>query len=143
MGATDVAEGSIDLAACARLLDRQQPPLIFGRQLTGCRPSDLAAAGDKGGGLVAGAMPEVSVPGALGHQDLDEGVLHLERAIGLNPNDIGTHWQLTGIAHIRMAQGRYEEALEVASRSLAVNSGYDATFWMLIEGMRMAGMPET
>ena len=71
--------------------------------------------------------------------DLDEGVVHLERAIRLNPNDIGTHWQLTGIAHIRIAQGRYEEALEVANRSLAVNSVYDATYWMLISANAYLG----
>ena len=64
--------------------------------------------------------------------DLDESEAYLERAIRLNPNEFGTHWQLTGIAHIRMAQGRYEEALEVANRSLAMNRGYDATYWMLI-----------
>jgi TolB-like protein/Tfp pilus assembly protein PilF len=74
--------------------------------------------------------------------DLEEGVIHLERAIKLNPNDIGTHWQLTGIAHIRMAQGRYEEALEVASRSLGVNGGYDATFWMLIAANAYLGRVE-
>lgn len=74
--------------------------------------------------------------------DLEEGVMHLERAMKLNPNDIGTHWQLTGIAHIRMAQGRYEEALEVASRSLGVNGSYDATFWMLIAGNAYLGRME-
>jgi adenylate cyclase len=64
--------------------------------------------------------------------DLEEGVRNLERAIKLNPNEFATHFQLTGIAHIRMAQGRYEEALAVATQSLAVNSAYHATYWMLI-----------
>jgi TolB-like protein/Tfp pilus assembly protein PilF len=64
--------------------------------------------------------------------DLDEGETFLERALALNPNDFGTHWQLTGIAHIRMAQRRFEEAIEAAGKSLAINSGYDATYWMLI-----------
>ena len=38
-----------------------------------------------------------------------------------------------------MAQGRFDEAVEVATRSLAVNDGYDATYWMLIAGNALAG----
>jgi tetratricopeptide (TPR) repeat protein len=64
--------------------------------------------------------------------DLADAESHLQRAIRLNPNDFNTHWQHTGIAHIRMVEARYEEALEAANRSLGINSGYDATYWMLI-----------
>jgi adenylate cyclase len=56
----------------------------------------------------------------------------LQHALRLDPNGFGTHWQLTGMAHIRMAEGRYEEALDWALRSQAINAGYDATHWMLI-----------
>jgi adenylate cyclase len=64
--------------------------------------------------------------------DLDEADANLQRAIKLNPREFDAHWQLTGIAHIRMAQRRYDEALEVANRSLGINPAYDATFWMII-----------
>ncbi|MGZ2505419.1 tetratricopeptide (TPR) repeat protein, partial [Rhizobium beringeri] len=70
--------------------------------------------------------------GALLGGDLGEAADYLQRALRLNPNELGTHWQLTGMAHIRMAEGRYEEALDWAMRSQAVNSGYDANHWMLI-----------
>jgi adenylate cyclase len=80
--------------------------------------------------------------GCLLGGDLDEGDAYLQRGLRLNPNEFGTHWLLTGIAHIRMAQGRFEEAIEVAKRSLAVNDGYDATYWMLIAGNALLGRME-
>jgi TolB-like protein/Tfp pilus assembly protein PilF len=64
--------------------------------------------------------------------NLEEGEAYLARAIALNPNEYNTHWQLTGIAHIRMVQRNFEGALDYARKSLAINSGYDATYWMLI-----------
>jgi adenylate cyclase len=64
--------------------------------------------------------------------DLGEAADYLQRALRLNPNELGTHWLLTGMAHVRMAEGRYEEALDWATRSQAVNAGYDANHWMLI-----------
>ena len=88
-----------------------------------------------------GALTNIGIACLLSG-DLEEGVVHLERAIRLNPNDIGTHWELTGIAHIRMVQGRYEEALEVATRSLGVSGGYDATYWMLIAANAHLGRME-
>lgn len=53
-----------------------------------------------------------------------------ERAVRLSPGDsfIG----LTGIAHIEMALGNYEVALDYARRSLARNTRFPATHWMLI-----------
>ena len=74
--------------------------------------------------------------------DLAEGEAYLQRAVRLNRNEFDTHWQLTGIAHIRMAEGKYEEALEVAKRSLGVNSGYDATYWMIIAANAYLGRME-
>lgn len=71
--------------------------------------------------------------------DLDEGEAFLKHAVELNPADLGTHWQLSGIAHIQIVQGRYEEALGFASRSLAANPGYDPTYWMLIAGNAYLG----
>ena len=79
----------------------------------------------------AGVLTNIGIACLLAG-DLAESEAYLRRAIRLNPNEFDTHWQLTGIAHIRMAEGRYEEALEVAKRSLGVNAGYDATYWMII-----------
>jgi Tfp pilus assembly protein PilF len=70
--------------------------------------------------------------GALMGGDLSEAADYLQRALRLDPNGLGTHWQLTGMAHVRMAQGNYEDALRWAVRSQAINPGYDATHWMLI-----------
>ena len=70
--------------------------------------------------------------GALLAGDLGEAAGYLQRALRLNSNEFWTPAQLTGMAHIRMAEGRYEEALDWATRSLAMNSGYDPTYWMLI-----------
>ncbi len=64
--------------------------------------------------------------------DLTQAADYLQRALRLEPNGFGTHWQLTGMAHIRMAEGRYDDALDWALRSQAINAGYDATHWMLI-----------
>jgi adenylate cyclase len=86
----------------------------------------------------ATALTQAGIGCLLGG-DLEEGESYLQRALRLNPNEFGTHWLLTGIAHIRMAQGRYDEAVEVATRSLALNDGYDATYWMLIAGNALAG----
>jgi adenylate cyclase len=86
----------------------------------------------------ATALTQAGIGCLLGG-DLEEGESYLQRALRLNPNEFGTHWLLTGIAHIRMAQGRFDEAVEVATRSLAVNDGYDATYWMLIAGNALAG----
>jgi adenylate cyclase len=70
--------------------------------------------------------------GSLLGGDLSEAESFLLRALRLDPNGLGTHWHLTGMAHICLAQGRYQEALDWAVKSHAINSGYDATHWMLI-----------
>ena len=61
---------------------------------------------------------------------LEEADALFERAVRLSPGDafIG----LTGIAHVQMALGNYEEALDFARRSLAQNPRFPATHWMLI-----------
>jgi len=63
---------------------------------------------------------------------LDEAKALFERAVRLSPGDafIG----LTGIAHVQMALGNYEDALDFAQRSLARNPRFPATYWMLIAG---------
>jgi adenylate cyclase len=56
------------------------------------------------------------------------------RALTLSPNEYRAHGQITCVSHIRMAEGRYEEALEWAQRSLAVSPNYTPTYWMLAAG---------
>ncbi len=79
----------------------------------------------------AGILTTAGV-GSLIAGDLAEAAEYLQRALRLEPNGFGTHWQLTGMAHIRIAQGQYEDALDWAMRSQAINASYDATHWMLI-----------
>ena len=64
------------------------------------------------------------------------------KALTLSPNEYWAHGQLTCIAHIRMAEGAYEEALEWAKRSLAVSPHYTPTLWMLIAGNAHLGRME-
>jgi TolB-like protein len=54
------------------------------------------------------------------------------RAIRLGPNDPEAPISLTGIAHAHMVRGEYEDALAWAVRSLALNTRFDPTYWMLI-----------
>jgi TolB-like protein/Tfp pilus assembly protein PilF len=74
--------------------------------------------------------------------DLDEAEGLLERALSLSPIDPTSHWTLTAMAHVNMARGRFEEALRWADRSLAVNSKFGCTYWMLIAGNAMLGRTE-
>jgi adenylate cyclase len=71
---------------------------------------------------------------------LDEASALFERVVRLSPADafIG----LTGIAHIHMALGNYEEALDYAKRSLGRNPRFPATHWMLIAGNAHLGRLE-
>jgi adenylate cyclase len=131
-------EKSIAVAQAALAAGRDDP-MVMGH--AGFILLEIGLQYDEGFALLRRAAAEspnnVSVLTNLGigcllAGDLAEGEQLLQRAIALNPNEFGTHWQLTGIAHIRMAQRRFEEAIEAAGKSLAINSGYDATYWMLI-----------
>jgi tetratricopeptide (TPR) repeat protein len=42
------------------------------------------------------------------------------------------HYSLSGIAHAQLILGNYAEALDWATRSLAINSHFGPTYWMLI-----------
>jgi TolB-like protein/Tfp pilus assembly protein PilF len=57
--------------------------------------------------------------GALWAGEVEESEGYLLRALRLNANDYVSHWSLTRMAHIRILQGRYEEALDWASRAHA------------------------
>jgi tetratricopeptide (TPR) repeat protein len=63
---------------------------------------------------------------------LDEAVTYFLRADRLNPNGLGSHWNLTGLAHVELVRGNLEKALIWASKSMAANASYAPCFWMLI-----------
>jgi len=63
---------------------------------------------------------------------LDEALAFFKRAIRLSPGH--TFVPMTGIAHVQMCLGHYEECLDCAARSLAENPNFDVTHWMLIAG---------
>ena len=71
--------------------------------------------------------------------DLEQALHYFHRVAELSPNDLNVAHTLTGIAHVYMAMGRYEEALSWAERSLAVNRKLSATYWMLVAGNAQLG----
>lgn len=71
---------------------------------------------------------------------IEDALAYFHRAIRLNPRGPASQKWLTGIAHAQMILGNYAEALVWATRSLALNSHFDATYWMLIAGQaQLAG----
>ena len=74
--------------------------------------------------------------------DLSAANHYVLRALTLSPNEYRAHGQLTCVSHIRMAEGRYEEAIEWAQRSLAVSPHYTPTYWMLAAGNAHLGRLE-
>jgi len=73
---------------------------------------------------------------------IEDALAYFHRAIRLNPRGPGAQKWLTGIAHAHMILGNYAEALAWATRSLALNSHFDATYWMLIAGHAQLGRME-
>jgi TolB-like protein/Tfp pilus assembly protein PilF len=142
------AERAIALARAALALTRDDPMVVayggfvllqIAREYeTGLALLRLAASENPN----SAAILNCSGIGSLMAGDLTEAADYLQRALRLEPNGFGTHWQLTGMAHIRMAEGRYEEALNWATRSQAINPGYDATHWMLIAANAYLGRME-
>ncbi len=80
--------------------------------------------------------------GALRGGDLEEADRYLMRAIGLNASDFISHWLFTGMAHVRLAQGRFEDAAEWAARSQAVDPLNQVTHWMLVAANAHLGRME-
>ncbi len=62
---------------------------------------------------------------------IDEALARFRRANRLSPFDAFAHIWLCGTAHCHIILGNYEEALNWASRSLALNTNFDPTYWML------------
>jgi len=63
---------------------------------------------------------------------LEESLTHSHRALAMSRGDPNENVVITAIAHAHMALGNYEQALQAAQRSLALNPSYNATYWMLI-----------
>ena len=63
---------------------------------------------------------------------IEEALTWFLRANRLSPRDPRAYFPLTGIAHVHMVLGEYAEALSWATRSLAINANFNATYWMLI-----------
>jgi TolB-like protein/Tfp pilus assembly protein PilF len=69
--------------------------------------------------------------GAIRAGELDEAERYLLRALSLNQLDFGGQWLLGGLAHVKIAQGCYQEALDWATRCYAVNRNNQAVHWLL------------
>ena len=63
---------------------------------------------------------------------VEDAIAFFMRTTRLVPRNPHGYYALTGIAHGHMILGNYEEALAWATRSLVLNSNYDASYWMLI-----------
>ena len=74
--------------------------------------------------------------------DPDAALSHFHRAIRLSPRDPDARYSLTGISHVQMILGDFPEAIAWATRSLAENSNFDATYWMLIAANAQLGRLE-
>ena len=70
--------------------------------------------------------------GELRGGDLDEAERLFLQAIRLNVSDLAGHWLFGGVAHVRIAQERYEEAVEWAARAHAASPTNDTALWFLI-----------
>ena len=71
--------------------------------------------------------------------ELAEAENYFLRAVRLNPNDHASHWALTRIAHIRLLQGRYEEALDWANRAHAASPNNATAYTMIIAANAFLG----
>jgi TolB-like protein/DNA-binding SARP family transcriptional activator len=70
---------------------------------------------------------------------LDSALAYLHRAIQLAPGDEDACHSMTGIAHVQMILGNFREAIKWATRSLALNSQFDPTYWMLVAAHAQLG----
>lgn len=71
--------------------------------------------------------------GELHCGDLDTALSLFHRAARLNPA-ADAFFPLTGVAHVHLARGDYEQAVVWAGKSLALNPGYDCAYWMMAAG---------
>jgi TolB-like protein/Tfp pilus assembly protein PilF len=69
--------------------------------------------------------------------DLENAVALLTRAIAIQPND--SHEAMGAIGSVYLGQGRYEDALEMAKKSHALNRRYIPTHWNLVASLALLG----
>ena len=72
----------------------------------------------------------------------DDAVTYFLRAERLSPNGLGSHWNLTGLAHVELASGNPEQALIWVGKSMAANATYGPCLWMLIAANARLGRME-
>lgn len=63
---------------------------------------------------------------------IDKALELLHRGLRLGPNDPDSRFFLCAIAMAEIIRGNYEQALDWAAQSLALNAHFDPTYWMLI-----------
>ena len=64
---------------------------------------------------------------------------YYERVLELGPSDPSRKFALTQLAHVARRRGDYESAIDLSTRSLAVNQGLTATYWNLISCNALLG----
>jgi len=70
--------------------------------------------------------------GAFWSAELEEAEGYFLRAVRLNPNDHAGQWILTRMGHIRLLQGKFEEAADWANRAHAVAPSNEVAHLVLI-----------
>lgn len=70
---------------------------------------------------------------------VEDAIANFNRAMRLSPRDPFAHIANSGMAHAKMIQGRYEDALDWASRTLALNTKFDPIFWILVAANAQLG----
>jgi TolB-like protein/Tfp pilus assembly protein PilF len=65
---------------------------------------------------------------------VEDSLTFLRRALKLSPGDPQQRYALSGIAHVHMIKRNFDEAISWAERSLAVDTHYPPTYWMLAAG---------
>ena len=63
--------------------------------------------------------------------DLENGLILLERAMTLGPLDPSFFMNLVMVAGAELCLGRPERAIELAQRSAALNPSWDSAYWLL------------
>ena len=74
--------------------------------------------------------------------DLDMALANFERARELSPSDPTAFYVLTGLGMAHALQGRYEEAVALASASVALYEDWDATYGVLVAANALLGRLE-
>lgn len=110
----------------------------------------ILLGGDHGSGMAAIRQATAENPnsvnvlthagvGSLWAGELKEAEDYFLRAVRLNPTDYASQWALTRMAHIRLLQGHFEEALDWANRAHAVAPGNAINHTMLIAANAFLG----